>query len=222
MYFDSSKVASNESDQTMIFKLSLYDPSGVDIIGTDPDEGLTIEIPGVLPKRSVNSNFQFGEGDFKNGTALVEIPIPKIKDIKNTLIITSRDLLGNLSVTTFPVDFNKIAITNDEVEPNLDNVFNFPNPVRLGMSTRFFFCKSEVNERFIPAHYRFVVKIYTLNGKLIKIFKDAQNGITWDCRDQRGKNLSPDVYLYQVTAYSSVNKKTIRSKIGKVVIHPPK
>lgn len=222
MYSDSNHASSNESEKTMVLNLSLYDPSGVDIIGTDPDEGLTIEIPGVLAKRSINSNFQFREGDFKNGTALVEIPVPKVKDAKNTLIVTSRDLLGNLSVTTFPVDFSKIAIDNDEVQPNLDDVFNFPNPVRLGMSTRFFFYKSEVNERFIPEHYRFIVKIYTLNGKLIKIFKDAHNGITWDCRDQSGRNLSPDVYLYQVTAYSSLKKKTIKSKIGKVVIHPPK
>jgi hypothetical protein len=222
MYSDSSYASSNESEKNMVLNLSLYDPSGVDIIGTDPDEGLTIEIPGVLAKRSINSNFQFREGDFKNGTAIVEIPVPKVKDAKNTLIVTSRDLLGNLSVTTFPVDFSKIAVDNNEVEPNLDDAFNFPNPVRLGMSTRFFFYKSEVNERFIPEHYRFVVKIYTLNGKLIKIFKDAHNGITWDCRDQRGRNLSPDVYLYQVTAYSSLKKKTVKSKIGKVVIHPPK
>ncbi len=222
MYNDSSSTYNSESEQTMVFTLSLYDPSGVDIIGTDPDEGLTVEIPGILAKRSINSNFQFREGDFKNGTALVEIPVPMVKDSKNTLIVTARDLLGNLSVTTFAVDFSKVAVNNDEMEPNLDNVFNFPNPVRLGMSTRFFFYKSEVNERFIPEHYRFVLKIYTLNGKLIRIFKDAQNGVSWDCRDQRGRNLSPDVYLYQVTAYSSVKKKSIKSKIGKVVIHPPR
>jgi hypothetical protein len=222
MYSDSSSAVNNELEQTMAFSLSLYDPSGVDIIGTDPDEGLSIEIPGVMSKRSINSNFQFREGDFKNGTALVQIPVPKVKDPKNTLIVTSRDLLGNLSVTKFPVDFSEIVIENDELEPNLDDVCNFPNPVRLGMSTRFFFYKSEVNERYIPDHYRFVVKIYTLNGKLIKIFKDAHNGIVWDCRDQRGKNLSPDVYLYQVTAYSSQKKKTIKSKVGKVVIHPPR
>lgn len=222
MYSDSSSADYSDLEKTMVFMLSLYDPSGVDIIGTDPDEGLTVEIPGVLAKRSINSNFQFREGDFKNGTALVEIPVPKVNDTKNTLIISSRDLLGNLSITTFPVDFSKIAVSNDEVEPNLDDVFNFPNPVRLGMSTRIFFYKSEVNERFIPDHYRFVVKIYTLNGKLIRIFKDARNGIAWDCRDQRGRNLSPDVYLYQVTAYSSLKKNTIKSKIGKVVIHPPR
>ncbi|HEX2959659.1 MAG TPA: C25 family cysteine peptidase [Chitinispirillaceae bacterium] len=222
MYQDTSDAAYSDLEKTMVFKLSIYDPSGVDIIGIDPDEGLAVEIPGVLAKRSINSNFQFREGDFKNGTALVEIPVPKVIDGKNTLVVTSRDLLGNLSVATFPVDFSKLSIDNDELEPNLDNVCNFPNPVRLGMTTRFFFYKSEVNERFIPDHYRFVVKIYTLSGKLIRVFKDAHNGLVWDCRDQRGKSLSPDVYLYQVTAYSSLTKKMVKSKIGKVVIHPPK
>jgi hypothetical protein len=203
-------------------QISLYDPSGVDIIGTDPDEGLTFEIPGVLAKRNINNSFQFKEGDFKSGTALIEIPVPSVKEKSNSLIITSRDLLGNLSVITFPVDFIESKIRDGDLDPNLDNVFNFPNPVRLGQTTRFFFYKSEVNERFIPYNYRFVVKIYTLNGKLIKVFKDTYNGVVWDCRDQRGKLLSPDVYLYQVQAYSSLKRKLVKSKLGKVVIIPPR
>jgi hypothetical protein len=210
------------TEKIMVMQISLYDPSGVDIIGTDPDEGLTFEIPGVLAKRNINNSFQFKEGDFKSGTALIEIPVPSVKEKSNSLIITSRDLLGNLSVITFPVDFIESKIRDGDLDPNLDNVFNFPNPVRLGQTTRFFFYKSEVNERFIPYNYRFVVKIYTLNGKLIKVFKDTYNGVVWDCRDQRGKLLSPDVYLYQVQAYSSLKRKLVKSKLGKVVIIPPR
>jgi hypothetical protein len=209
------------TEKIMVMQLSLYDPSGVDIIGIDPDEGLTFEIPGVLAKRNINNSFQFKEGDFKSGTALIEIPVPSVKEKSNSLIVTSRDLLGNLSVTTFPVDFNESKINDGDLVPNLENVFNFPNPVRIGQTTRFFFYKSEINERFIPNYYRFVVKVYTLNGKLIKVFKDTHNGVVWDCRDQRGKLLSPDVYLYQVQAYSSFKKKLVKSKLGKVVIIPP-
>ncbi len=222
MHVDTSRTYVDAKDQIMVVQLSVYDPSGVDIIGTDPDDGLTMEIPGALLKRSINSNFQFKEGDFKNGTALVEIPVPSVIEQSNTLIITSRDLLGNLSVTRFPVDFSALAVAGNELSPNLDNVFNFPNPVQLGKTTRFFFYRSEVNERYMPANYRFVVKIYTLSGKLVKVFKDASNGVMWDCRDQRGRLLSPDVYLYQIQAYSPQKKKMIKSKIGKVVIHPPK
>lgn len=222
MYVDTSSAYVDSKDQIMVVQLSIYDPSGVDVMGTDPDDGLTMEIPGVILKRSINSNFQFKEGDFKSGTALVEIPVPSLSVQSNTLIITSRDLLGNLSVTKFPVDFTALKVAGNELSPNLDNVFNFPNPVQLGKTTRFFFYRSEVNERYIPANYRFVVKIYTLSGKLVKVFKDASNGVVWDCRDQRGRLLSPDVYLYQIQAYSPQKKKMIKSKIGKLVIHPPK
>jgi hypothetical protein len=221
-YMDSTSRTDYSKDEVMVMQLSLYDPSGVDIIGTDPDDGLSMEIPGVISKRSINSNFQFKEGDFKNGTALIEIPVPSVKEESNVLIITARDLLGNLSETTFPVDFHNLEIKGNELTPNLDNVFNFPNPVASGKTTRFFFYRSEVNERFIPYNYRFVVKIYTLSGKLVKVFKDASNGIAWDCRDQSGRLLSPDVYLFQIQAYSSQQKKMVKSKIGKVVIHPPK
>jgi hypothetical protein len=213
---------STSSNIILSLQLALYDPSGLDIIGTGPDEGLVLEIPGLVAKRSVSSNFQFKEGDFKSGTVLAEIPLSMVKDEAYDLEITSRDLLGNLSVTTFPIDLKKNVTTEIQKDPDLNHTFNFPNPVSLGKTTRFFFFRSEANQRIIPYHYRFIVKIYTLNGKLVRVFKDAKHGEVWDCRDQRGKLLSPDTYLYQVQAYSFLNKKTIKGKIEKVVIHPPR
>jgi hypothetical protein len=213
---------SNSSEVVVSLQLALYDTSGIDIIGTGPDEGLTLEIPGLVAKRSISNNFQFKEGDFKSGTVLLELPLLLARDESYSLVISSRDLLGNLSVSTFPIDLKKNAISDIQQDPDLDHTFNFPNPVRLGKTTRFFFSRSEANQRIIPYHYRFIVKIYTLNGKLVKVFKDAKHGEIWDCRDQQGKLLSPDTYLYQVQAYSLLKKKTIKGKIEKIVIHPPR
>ncbi|HEX2959660.1 MAG TPA: C25 family cysteine peptidase [Chitinispirillaceae bacterium] len=213
--------SSGLSKVDLSFQIVVYDPNGIDIVGTDPDEGLSVEIPGVLEKRNISNKIQFKEGEYKSGTAQVEVPVSSVNNGPDTLVITSRDLLGNLSVAKFPVDFSRSNIADMQIDLNLDHVCNFPNPVRLGQTTRFFFYRSEVNEQFIPFHYRFHVKIYTLNGKLVKVLKDTKNKVVWDCRDQNGRLLSPDVYLYQVHAYSSLSKKTVKSKIGKVVIHPP-
>jgi hypothetical protein len=210
------------SCKILSLQLTLYDPNGVDLIGTGPDEGLALEIPGLLAKRSISNNFQFKEGDFKSGTAALEIPLQMVTDDRYELVVTSRDLMGNLSVTTFPLDLKKNSISEIQQDPDLDHTFNFPNPVSLGSTTRFFFSGSEANQRIIPYHYRFIIKIYTLNGKLIRVYKDARNGELWDCRDQRGTLLSPDTYLYQVQAFSLLKKKTIKGKIEKIVIHPPR
>lgn len=220
-YEMKSDQVSNKSSMVLSLQLALYDPSGIDIIGTGPDEGLALEIPGLISKRSISNNFQFKEGDFKSGTVLLEIPLPMVKDESYKLVVTSRDLLGNLSVATYPLDLRKNSITNIQQDPDLDHSFNFPNPVCLGKTTRFFFFRSETNQSIIPYHYRFVIKMYTLNGKLVRVFKDAKNGEVWDCRDQQGKLLSPDTYLYQIQAYSFLKKKTIKGKIEKIVIHPP-
>ena len=71
------------------------------------------------------------------------------------------------------------------------------------------------------------IKIFTLSGKLVKVFPDAINGQPWDLTDQRGNRLPPNVYLYQVTAKMigggmTGNEKIVKSPIRKLVIHPPR
>jgi hypothetical protein len=105
-----------------------------------------------------------------------------------------------------------------ENEPTLDRVFNTPNPVKMGQTTRFFFYPSTA-QPYLNA--RFIVKIFSLSGKLLRVFKDARNGETWDLKDQNGYPLPPNIYLYQVTGYY-VTDKQVKSKIQKVVIHPPR
>jgi hypothetical protein len=54
------------------------------------------------------------------------------------------------------------------------------------------------------------------------VIQDARNGEVWDGRDQRGHILTPDVYLYQIIAEDLIQKKTKKSKVMKLVIHPPR
>jgi hypothetical protein len=193
-------------------EIVLDDPSGINVMGSGPDEGLTMEIPGVLSRRNINHKFQFAEGDFRSGTAVTSFEEKSLKIGKYELIVTAQDLLGKVS---------KVAVSleiTDENEPTLDRVFNTPNPVKMGQTTRFFFYPSTA-QPYLNA--RFIVKIFSLSGKLLRVFKDARNGETWDLKDQNGYPLPPNIYLYQVTGYY-VTDKQVKSKIQKVVIHPPR
>jgi hypothetical protein len=196
-------------------EIDLYDPSGIDVVGTGPDEGLTMELDGVLSKRNINHKFQFKEGDFRKGTATLEFDEKALKVGIYTMKVTARDLLGFMSERTFNIEIV------DEQDLKLDHVFNFPNPVRIGQTTRFYFYPSNTMQQTTD-RMRIVVKIYTLSGKLIRVMKDASNGVVWDYKDQSGITLSPDIYLYQVHAYSAQKKKLVKSKVRKLVIHPPR
>jgi hypothetical protein len=97
----------------------------------------------------------------------------------------------------------------------------------MGERTQFFFNQPFGNVAEIS------LKVYTLNGRLVRSFPNVRRGQSWDLTDQRGRKLSPNVYLYRLFVkryarsnndYQNIDKKTeiIKSKIKKLVIYPPK
>jgi hypothetical protein len=89
--------------------------------------------------------------------------------------------------------------------------------MRMGKCTKFYFFPSNTYYKSTA-----VIKIYSLSGRPLRVIKNAKNGELWDGRDQIGNVLSPDVYLYQIIATSPDLKKSTKSKVKKLVIHPPK
>ena len=197
------------------FQIDLYDESGIDASGSQPDEGLLYEITGALNKRNINNKFQFKTGSVQEGCASVEIDDNSLKPGKYNLIIYARDFPGNISIKTFSLEIT------DKNDLKLDHVFNFPNPFRMGQTTRFFFYGSNCNV-ITSQPAVFYIRIYSLSGRLLRVFSNTNNGVAWDGRDQVGNMLSPNVYLYQVSAYNSYNQKNVKSKIKKIIIHPPR
>jgi hypothetical protein len=192
-------------------EFDLYDPNGVNVTNSGPDEGLTMEIPGIISRRNINHLFQ-SEGDFRRGSATVSFEAGSLKKGHYDLIITAQDLLGNVSRTKFALE-----ITDDNTF-TLDHVFNAPNPMRMGETTRFYFFPSTLSSEM---QVGITIKIYSLGGRLLRVLRNARNGEVWDARDQTGYPLPPNIYLYQVSMdYSS--DKHIKSKIQKLVIHPPR
>jgi hypothetical protein len=201
-------------------EIELFDESGINVIDNGPDQGLNIEIPGIISRRNINYRFQFAEGDFRKGSALLSFEENDLKVGSYPLKVTAQDLPGNVSQAAFVLEIT------DRTAFSLNHVFNTPNPMRMGGTTRFFFFPSTTTTQnvFPPLDFIIVIRIYSLGGKLLKVIKNAANGQTWDGRDQTGYVLPPNIYLYQVTAEypSQEDGKAIKSKIQKLVIHPPK
>jgi hypothetical protein len=195
-------------------EIILQDESGIDVTGAGPDEGLSYYVPGFIAQQNINQNFQFDEGDFRKGRAILDFNDNTLKEGVYKLYIYATDLSGNRSESVF--DLNIV----NGAELLLDHVFNYPNPMSIGMWTKFYYCHSSTSLSTSNST-RAVIRIYTLQGKLIKVIKDAENGQIWDGRDQRGYVVSPDVYLYQIEVYSPNLKKHNKSKVCKLVIHPP-
>ncbi|MCL2182152.1 MAG: C25 family cysteine peptidase [Chitinispirillia bacterium] len=198
----------------LTLEVSIGDENGINLIGDGPDEGLSMEVRGALSKRAINHLFQFTEGSFKQGTAAIQLDENSLKSGTHELIISAQDLLGNVS---------KLSVALEVVDPaeiKLDHVMNVPNPVRMGRQTRFYYHHSGVSS--VKQDVLVTVRIYTLGGRLLSVIRNPQNGQEWVPADQAGNLLTPNVYLYQVTATSPNINRTVKSKIKKLVVHPPR
>jgi hypothetical protein len=201
-------------------EINLWDESGIDVRGMGPDEGLTIQIDNVVKKENINHKFKFNEGEFTKGQAVYHFKSDQMKPGPYSMAIGAQDLLGNISTLELTLE---IRSDNDF---RLGQVFNYPNPVKMGKSTKFYFYHSNtsaLNHGGVDA----TIKIYTLSGKLIRVFSKAVNGQEWNLTDQRGNILTPNVYLYRIFVKKqdgniSDRLNEIKSPVKKLVIHPPR
>ncbi|MDR0307122.1 MAG: C25 family cysteine peptidase [Chitinispirillales bacterium] len=199
----------------LTLEVSVADESGVSVIGTGPDEGLTMEIAGALSKRSINHLFQFSEGSFHQGIATVTFEENSIKSGVYEFIVSSQDLLGNVSRQSFTLEIL------DQMDLKLDHVLNIPNPVKMGRETRFYYYHSNTND-FAGSDVTAIIRVYSLGGRLLAVIRNPVNGQPWIPKDERGNLLSPNVYLYQVSVSSASQGKSAKSKIKKLMVHPPR
>jgi hypothetical protein len=198
-------------------EIDVFDSNGVDAVSTGPDEGLTYEITG--PKnqgrKNINQQFQFLSGDYRRGNALISFdannswPIGSYK-----MTVSGQDLLGNVSHRTIGLEIM------DELELELYHVFNYPNPMRLGDTCRFYFDLSRATVQSNFSEVRVMIRLYTLSGRLIRVFENVKRGQVFNGRDSFGNLLSPGVYLYQISAADQ--NKVVKSKIEKLAINPPR
>ncbi|MDR2728713.1 MAG: C25 family cysteine peptidase, partial [Chitinispirillales bacterium] len=196
-------------------EIRVEDESGVNVMGSGPDEGLTVEVSGSLSNRSINHFFQPWKGNFREYRGTYNFEENTLKSGVHELIISAQDLLGNISRQVFTLEIL------DQMDIKLDHVLNIPNPVKMGRETRFYYYHSNTDNHN-NTDMTVIIRVYSLGGRLIKVIRNPQNGYAWIPRDERGNILTPNVYLYQVSVTSASLGKTTKGKIKKLVVHPPR
>lgn len=225
---DASKTSRSVFADTIMSPLpfnvlvDIFDSSGIDNVSCGPDEGISIEVPGVITRTLINNKFQFSNGDYRRGNVTYPLPAGSMLSGTYTMIVTAQDMLGNVSRKSVVLE------VNSEHELALDHVFTYPNPMRMGEECRFYFDLS----RNLGQAVHVQIRLFTLSGRLLRVFTDPVRGEVFNGRDAYNNQLSPGVYLYQVTAYSMQNTqagtpsrsvdKVVKSKIGKLAINPPR
>jgi hypothetical protein len=197
----------------LTLEIMLFDSNGIDIVSTGPDEGLTFEVPGVVARKNINYKFQFSQGDFRRGEAGWTFNEGTISPGTYTMQLSAQDLLGNISKKSIAIEITA------PLELALYNVFNYPNPMRMGESSRFYFdlSKTVSDDRVMVS-----IRLFTLSGRLVRVFNNVNRGEPFDGRDNFNNPLSPGVYLYQMTAVDRLQQKVVKSKIEKLAINPPR
>jgi hypothetical protein len=88
--------------------------------------------------------------------------------------------------------------------------------MKMGKTTAFYFDMTKTS------NVRSSIKLYSMSGRLLRVFFGAYSGEVFDGRDQMGNLLGPKVYLYQLTVEDLDQQKTVKSAIQKLVVHPPR
>ena len=95
--------------------------------------------------------------------------------------------------------------------PDVQKVFNFPNPVRSGETDLYFDFKDE-GQATVRVYTVSDVRVRTLNTSVAP----GTNRVHWDLRDEAGEPVSNGTYLFQVEAKSVFGQ--LAKALGKLVI----
>jgi hypothetical protein len=198
-------------------QIDVFDSNGVDVVSTGPDEGLTYQITGPksVDRKNINQQFQFVQGDYRRGNATISFDANNLWPLGSYKIaISAQDQFGNVSHNAVSLDII------DEQDLELYHVFNYPNPMRVGESCRFYFDLSRSTVQQNADEARVMIRLFTLSGRLLRVFENAKRGEVFNGRDAFGNQLSPGVYLYQISAADQ--QKVVKSKIEKLAVNPPR
>ncbi|PIE79418.1 MAG: hypothetical protein CSA15_03170, partial [Candidatus Delongbacteria bacterium] len=188
---------------TSIVYVDLFDESGINISGSI-GHSIILEIDG--RGYDITPNFTYYLDSYKKGFSTYQLE--GISKGKHTLKISAFDNFNNYSEKYHTFEVVSSGLEGDHT---IGNLLNYPNPAK--DNTYFTFVSSE------PLKIRNVgVKIYTVNGRLIKKVTESSPDISgnfiklyWDLKDDDGDKPSNGVYIYKVKVYyddnSSVEKK---------------
>ena len=158
------------------------------------DEGISFEMPGL---EDPYHPAPFLEQTSKRAVARKSLTSESYPPGTYMFKVRAQDVLGNASVKLV-----NIQIT-DAMQAGISDVFNAPNPMGK-KGTTFYFKNLAMDQE--P---EVTIFIYNQNGRLVKVLKDVQSGVThWDGKDNYGRLLANGLYHYVVRS----EQKTSGSK----------
>ena len=183
--------------------LDISDNSGINLTGTIGHKIEAILNDDNSNKIDLTQLFNSTSG-FQTGT--LEYQFSNLANGHNNVKIVAYDSYNNMGTTS--IDFNVESSSSLVV----DNVYNYPNPMKAGTSFLF--------QHNFDLTLNMNIKIYTVSGRLIKELNknnvtDKFVSIDWDGKDTDGDEIANGTYLYKLTVKTSDGSFS-QSKINKL------
>jgi len=163
-----------------------------------------------VPLSFTSPDIKFSYTPYPNAQATIKWT-PSIPDGKHVLEVYAKDASGNF--------FDSVSHKYEFYvynQPDLTNVFNYPNPFK--NDTYFTF---EIHGQNAPQEFK--IKVYSVAGRLIKnIYPPLSdlrvgfNKIFWNGRDEDGDEIANGVYFYKIIAKNNGVVKTTTEKLAKI------
>ncbi len=178
-------------------QILVQDSLGGVLSAQGPDEGTTVEIPGVLdpfhPLPGIDELYQ--------KSYQFSLDKKTIRPGTHLLKVSARDGYGNISLRQMQMDLT--------VDSSLNTVLahNVPNPMKRNGTTFYFSTvipSNDIEFGDVDAgkdRLEFEIRVFNQSGNLVRVFERASSGsVNWDGRDHFGNLLANGVYFYKVTA----------------------
>jgi len=172
-----------------------------------PDEGIIFEMEGL---EDPYHPAPFLEQSSRRAIARKALPVESYPPGKYVFKVRAMDVLGNVNSKKLNIEIT------ESMQTGISDVFNAPNPMGK-KGTTFYFKNLAVNQVTKSVN----IFIYNQHGRLVKVIKNAESGIThWDGKDNYGRLLANGLYHYVVRAEVEIskNKTTTWSKKQKLLI----
>jgi len=126
-------------------------------------------------------------------------------------VLKIENLISSVQSGSLPISQNsgsKIILTSNA--ENLDDIFVYPNPVRLNNTSSIIFANLTT---------RVDIHIFSIDGKFIKKISenDGNGGVEWDMVGSNEKIISSGIYFYKALALDNFGN-TLQEKIGKFAV----
>ena len=208
-YFDLEYDPENENylytgDFFSIVNLGSEDDLTIDLIIDDAPDSWYFTYSDEEFDYENSTNFSLLFEDYKNFRINIMPDSYGSADYHFEITSANSDYVFNIPFTYMNVETD---IENELLQANTHFVQNFPNPFQ-NSTTISFSCRKETENTEIS--------IYNSKGQKIKTFANLQinkspnQQITWDGKDENGKQVSPGIYLYKL---SGENTRIIKKMI---------